>query len=187
MPRPRIVWLFALFAQLALCQTERSLTPQSALKETASAGEVHSYRLNVPEGHAIEIAILYEQGTPGFVLVHASNGTVQAQMDLGQRIPAARRVLVSAGAWRLEVLPANRAPVESTFEITAGPLGDFTAAEAVRVSAERLLGEGEDAYRRFDAGRLEASLEKYEASLALWVQLKNRAREADALRHVWRR
>jgi hypothetical protein len=81
MSRPGIVWLFALFTQLALCQTHRSLTPRSTLKQTASAGEIHSYRLYVPDGHAIEIAILYDQGTPGVVLVHAPNGTIHAQME----------------------------------------------------------------------------------------------------------
>jgi CHAT domain-containing protein/tetratricopeptide (TPR) repeat protein len=180
----RILSLCALAAEPALCQQSTSLTPQSTVKEVVRAGERRSYRIDVPDGRAIEIAILDQQGTPGVVLVRAPNGTISVQMDLAQRIPAARRALISAGAWLLEIVPANRGPVGFVYEVRTGPLVEGSAADSVQASAERLLGEGEEAYRKSEAGRLETSLEKYEASLALWVKLRNRAREIDALCHV---
>jgi CHAT domain-containing protein/tetratricopeptide (TPR) repeat protein len=167
-----------LFAQSA----EQRLAPHSTSSQTLAGGEERSYRLQVPAGQVVDVSVREEQGLAGILIVDQGEPAA-VEVDSAKRIPAAKRVLV-AGDCRLRLIPANHSPRARIFEISISEPRPSTEDDQLRFSAERFMGAGEAALRKFDADYLDKALAKYQAALELWKRIADRTFQADAYDHI---
>ena len=120
----------------------------------------------------------------GIVSILASDGSELAEADLGRRSPSAKMMLIPPGASQLILRPAHHSTVESVFQVRTGAYHPLGERDRQRIEADRLLGQGERAFREKAPGFREAALAAYQRPLDIFTQLGDRSREADALCHI---
>ena len=172
-----------LFAAAGQGQSGEILTPDSIVTQTLASGREFLCTLVVPVGQAAEVSIIEKQAFAGIVEVHAEDGS-ETQADLSKRVPANKRLTLLAGRFEIRFVPANHSPLKRIFEIHTSAFHPATDADRSRAAAEMLLGEGEQAERKFGPGSQDEALGKYEAALAVWKSLDDKVWQADTLRHI---
>ena len=159
------------------------LTPNSSVRQTLAAGQDFTCTLVVPAGQAAEISIVEKQAFAGIVEVRSGEGT-EVRVDPTKRIPSANRLTLVSGRFEIRFVPANHSSLERVFELHTSGFHLAAEADRSRAAAEKLLGEGERAERKFKPGYKDEALRKYEAALAMWARLGDKSRQADTISHI---
>jgi len=178
-----LAWASWAAAAALFAQSGQNLALHSTSPQLLAGGEERIYRVSVPDGHAAEVTIREKQGMAGILRVEQAAGP-PTEADLARRIPAARRVLLGAGDYRLRLTPANHSTVERDFEISVSASRAVTENDRPRCSAERLMGAGEATLRKFQPHYLDDALLKFQAALELWKHIDDRVGQADAFDHI---
>jgi CHAT domain-containing protein len=179
-------WIVVSALGAALCgqSQDRALEPSSEIEEKLAGSEQRIYALDLAPNQTLPITITERQGMAGIVSILAADGSELAEADLGRRSPSAKMMLIPPGASQLILRPAHHSTVERVFQVRTGAYHPLDERDRQRIEADRLLGQGERAFREKAPGFREAALAAYQKSLGIWTQLGDRSREADALCHI---
>jgi CHAT domain-containing protein len=120
----------------------------------------------------------------GLLIVTSAAGGEVVRADLSMRTQAAKRLLLSSGSYAIQIAPHDHSSVPRSFDVAVSEPYPVADTDTARITAERLLGEGETEYRSFTPGYFQRALERFQASLELWRKVEDREREIDAIYHV---
>ncbi len=181
----RLVFLILATIATAFAQPgEKSLAPGPTTTHTVAGAEERVYRLQVPAAQTVEISVRETQGMAGILTVSGPDGREVVQLDLAKRTPAAKRLLIGSGDFRLTVTPANHSPMARIFELSVSQPRPIAENDNLRFSAEQLTGAAEAILRNFQPNYLDDALAKYEAALELWKRIGDRPRQADTFNRI---
>src|SRR5580658_5289220 len=113
----RRLWIAAwVLASPVFAQTqEPSLHASTRLPVKLTAGADHIWSISLPEGQTANLEVVEQQGLAGILSVVRANGGELVEVDLRQRTPAGKRLLIPPGAIQIRIQPADHGSLERTF------------------------------------------------------------------------
>src|ERR1700722_6539337 len=175
-----LVFVSAVFAQTE----EPPLHADSTVPIRLAGGAEHSWAISLPEGQTANLEIVEQQGLAGILSVVGANGGELVEVDLRQRTPAGKSLLIPPGAIQIRIQPADHGSLERTFEFRIGGAHALTEQDRTRIQAEQLLGQGEKLQRGEEQADLEQQADLFEKALTLWERLADTSHQAEALLHL---
>ncbi|HEX3130807.1 MAG TPA: CHAT domain-containing tetratricopeptide repeat protein [Thermoanaerobaculia bacterium] len=142
-------------------------------------GKPHAWLISMEPGRFADVTV-EQKGVDVAVSLRGPDGKVRASIDSpnGSRGPEPIPFLAdSAGTYRLEI----KASGEGLYAVRIGDVRPATAADRIRIQAERLLSEGEALRLKEDRASLVQAAERARQAERLFRSLDLSGRQADAL------
>jgi len=164
---------------------ELSLEPGKPIERELSGGQSHLYKIAMTSGQYLHITV-NQQGIDALVALFTPDGRKIREVDsehvaVGAETMSA--IAEAAGAYRIEVRPAEKTAKTGRYEIRIETLRVASAEDKSRVAAESLFREAE----HLQEGTLEdirKSVEKYHEALDLYRRVGDRGWEAKTLINI---
>ncbi|MEM7350735.1 MAG: CHAT domain-containing tetratricopeptide repeat protein [Acidobacteriota bacterium] len=163
-------------------EAEELLEGQASRREIAG-GQAHTYLVRVKDNDYLS-AICSQEGIDVFLEAQAPGMAEPLRIDSIEVAKGRERIdllAATAGTARITVHPFDEAAARGAYVLEIQTIRPATARDRQIASAARLLGEGRRSKALGDAEALQTAIAKFEESLAIWQQTKDRAAQADTL------
>ncbi len=160
-----------------------ALVPGTLVQMGLRGGQAHAYLLDLAAGDYAGL-IVDQRGIDVAVSLQGPDGRRLAAIDStnGSQGPEPLPVVaVVAGMHRLEIRSPDVRAAPGRYAVRLDVLRPAAARDRTRVAAERTFAQGEELRLRDDPPSLAAAVEREEKALALFRQIGQRDREAEAL------
>ncbi|MCI0486467.1 MAG: CHAT domain-containing protein [Blastocatellia bacterium] len=164
----------------------RTLEPGTEVERRMASGKTHSYSITLARGDLLRV-VVDQKEIDVFVRLLDADGKqlAEARNYLDTARPERLSFVADEyNAYRLDVTALGDGEFSGSYMLRIEPLRPAMNEARALVAAERLYGEAEKLHAQGRAESLREAISKYEQSLALWQQARDRQGEADTLNYL---
>jgi CHAT domain-containing protein/predicted negative regulator of RcsB-dependent stress response len=177
----RVALLCALL--LALPASARALGSGETADDVVRPGEVRTFLVEAAAGTALHLRLEHGHLDLGLRVRGPEGETVgEVENVLRRTDPLTLTALVDhPGTQRVEIWLRSRQVQGGSIHLTLGTVGPATDADGLRIDAQRLRAEGDEALAAQDATRYVRALEAYDRGGALFARAGDEAQRVETL------
>jgi CHAT domain-containing protein/tetratricopeptide (TPR) repeat protein len=161
----------------------RVLEPGKTIERELSAGQVHTYQIQLTEKQYLRVAV--EQiGIDVIVKISGPDGRPISEVNNWRRTKLLEHLLVLAetsGQVQVEVIAAAKDAVLGRYELRSELLSPTTAEDKARITAIKNFVEAEHLRVQSVVEKRRTAVANYEEALTTWRNLKDSREEAETL------
>ena len=178
---PLVAVGWALLASAAV--SARPIAFGETVEDGVRPGEVRSLELNAAAGAALHLRVDHPHLDLGTRVVGPDGARVGGVENVLRNTDPLTLTLVLglAGTYRLEVWLRSEHARGGRFHLALGAAAPATAADGLRMEAQRLRAEANAAVAAQDGARYASALAGYERSLQLWTEAGDETQRAETL------
>ncbi|HET6984779.1 MAG TPA: CHAT domain-containing tetratricopeptide repeat protein [Myxococcaceae bacterium] len=166
-----------------LAASARTLGSGETADDVVRPGEIRTFLVEAAAGTALHLRLEHGHLDLGLRVRGPEGETVgEVENVLRRTDPLTLTAVVEQpGTQRVEIWLRSRPGRGGSIRLTLGPLGAAAPADALRIEAQRLRAEGDQALAAQDATRYVRALEAYERGVALFARAGDEAQRVETL------